>query len=102
MRPLNRTILSFIAAAAFMVGHAGCASRPAVPTAQDRQALAPTGKLRVGVYPGSPTSLVKEAPAGEARGVSVVGNAEPTGEFLADVRRDAMRGWTTCASSRTM
>ena len=43
----------------------------AVPTAQDRQALAPTGKLRVGVYPGSPTSLVKEAPASEARGVSV-------------------------------
>jgi polar amino acid transport system substrate-binding protein len=71
MRPLNRTILSFIAAAAFIVGHAGCASRPTYPTAQDRQALAPTGKLRVGVYPGSPTSLVKEAPAGEARGVSV-------------------------------
>jgi polar amino acid transport system substrate-binding protein len=36
-----------------------------------RQVLAPTGNLRVGVYPGSPTSLVRDAPAGEARGVSV-------------------------------
>ena len=102
MNALHRTILSLIAAAIVIVGHAGCASRPAVPTAQDRQALAPTGKLRVGVYPGSPTSLVKEAPALEARRVSVVGHAEPTGEFLADVRRNAMREWTTCASSRTM
>jgi polar amino acid transport system substrate-binding protein len=71
MNALHRTILSLIAAAIVIVGHAGCASRPVEPTAQDRQALAPTGKLRVGVYPGSPTSLVKEAPAGEARGVSV-------------------------------
>lgn len=37
--------------------------------ASARQALAPTGTLRVGVYPGSPTSLVKAAdgtPAGVA------------------------------------
>ena len=35
-----------------------------------QMALAPTGKLRVGVYPGSPTSLVR-GPSGEARGVTV-------------------------------
>lgn len=71
MTPLNRTILPFIAAAIALAGLAGCASQPAAPSAQERQALAPTGKLRVGVYPGSPTSLVREAATGEARGVTV-------------------------------
>ena len=43
------------------------------PSANDavRQALAPTGTLRIGVYPGSPTSMVKDAKTGEVRGVSV-------------------------------
>jgi polar amino acid transport system substrate-binding protein len=36
-----------------------------------RAALAPTGTLRVAVYPGSPTSLVERAPPGQMRGVSV-------------------------------
>ncbi len=49
---------------------AACASIANAPTPEVRNALAPTGKLRVGVYPGSPTSLVR-GPAGEARGVSV-------------------------------
>ena len=39
---------------------AGCAFVPAAPDAQVRQALAPTGQLRVGVYAGSPTSLVQQ------------------------------------------
>jgi len=30
----------------------------AAPTADERQALAPTGRLRVGIYPGSPTRIV--------------------------------------------
>jgi polar amino acid transport system substrate-binding protein len=46
---------------------AGCASTAIDPAA--RQALAPTGKLRVAVYPGSPTSMVKDA-SGEARGIT--------------------------------
>jgi polar amino acid transport system substrate-binding protein len=46
---------------------AGCASAPA----ELRQALAPTGKLRVGVYPGSPTSMVRTAGSSEMRGLSV-------------------------------
>ncbi len=37
---------------------AGCASVPAPPSTAERQALAPNGRLRVGVYPGSPTNGV--------------------------------------------
>jgi polar amino acid transport system substrate-binding protein len=39
--------------------------------AQDmREILAPKGKLRVGVYPGSPTSLVRDEKTGETHGLS--------------------------------
>lgn len=57
-----------LAAAAF----AGCASKPmqAVP-GPARTSLAPTGTLRIAVYPGSPTSLVEQAPPEAMRGVSV-------------------------------
>lgn len=37
---------------------AGCAAAPAPPDAEIRQLLAPTGRLRVALYPGTPTSLV--------------------------------------------
>lgn len=37
--------------------------------AEARQILAPSGRLRIAVYPGSPTSLVKLA--GQERGVTV-------------------------------
>ena len=48
---------------------AGCASAPVVdPTV--KAALAPTGTLRVGVYAGSPTSLVRDATTGESVGVA--------------------------------
>ena len=46
-----------------------CATARVEPDASVRQALAPTGKLRVAVYPGSPTSMVKTA-AGETVGVT--------------------------------
>lgn len=52
--------LGFLTAAALL---AGCAATPSVPpaaTPQARAALAPAGKLRVGVYAGSPTSMVVE------------------------------------------
>ena len=41
-----------------------------VVTDPARQALAPTGSLRVGVYPGSPTSLVQNA-SGQRAGVAL-------------------------------
>ncbi len=40
------------------------------PAPQVRQVLAPSGKLRVGIYPGSPTSMVPDAKSGETRGVT--------------------------------
>lgn len=49
---------------------AGCATAPPAATPQERAALAPTGKLRVGVYLGSPTSLVIDAKTGEKNGVT--------------------------------
>lgn len=51
----------------------GCATPPPAPTvaAEIRSALAPTGTLRVGVYPGSPTSLVRGPGADEMRGLTV-------------------------------
>lgn len=49
---------------------------PSTSSSEIRQSLAPTGKLRVGVYPGSPFSLLHDAASGEARGVTVeVGKA---------------------------
>ena len=48
---------------------AGCAGISTAPTAQARQALAPTGKLRVGLLLGSPTHVVKDAASGEMKGV---------------------------------
>ncbi|MDE2604538.1 MAG: transporter substrate-binding domain-containing protein [Burkholderiales bacterium] len=68
-----RSILRFALAALLSVAAlAGCASAPhAAAPAQARAALAPTGTLRVAVYTGSPTSLLRPAPPEEMRGVSV-------------------------------
>jgi polar amino acid transport system substrate-binding protein len=43
---------------------------PPAPADDVRAALAPTGKLRVGLYPGSPTSFIPAAEGSEARGVA--------------------------------
>ena len=48
---------------------AGCANAPAVDSTV-KAALAPTGTLRVGVYAGSPTSMVRDATTGESVGVA--------------------------------
>jgi polar amino acid transport system substrate-binding protein len=48
----------------------GCASPAAPVDPAVRQVLAPTGTLRVGVYPGSPTSLVVDAKTGQRAGVA--------------------------------
>ena len=47
-----------------------CASVPSVAP-ELRRALAPTGSLRVAVYPGSPSSMVRAAGSEEMRGLSV-------------------------------
>lgn len=76
MTPIRRSIWAALPLAVLLV--TGCATPPsptaapaaAAVSAAERQLLAPTGKLRVGVYLGSPTSLVRDA-TGQARGVSV-------------------------------
>lgn len=50
---------------------AACAGAPTTPSKDVVQALAPTGKLRVGVYPGSPTSMLRDAASREDKGVAV-------------------------------
>ena len=66
--------LFLLGSAAYAAALTGCmtASGPVPgPAAQVRQALAPTGTLRVAVYPGSPTSMVRTAGSDEMRGLSV-------------------------------
>ena len=57
MFPATRTIAAALLAA--FAGAAGAAPPPP-PDAQVVAALAPGGTLRIGVYPGSPTSLVRD------------------------------------------
>lgn len=60
-----------VAAGALAALLAGCASAPPPAPAAVRTALAPTGTLRVGVYPGSPTSMLRVPGSTEMRGVTV-------------------------------
>ena len=46
----------------------GCASVDTRPSADARASLAPTGKLRVGVYLGNPLSVVRDANSQEMKG----------------------------------
>lgn len=48
----------------------GRVSTAVTPTPQVRQAVAPTGTLRVGVYPGSPTSMTRDPASGETKGLA--------------------------------
>lgn len=67
----RRTLL--VAGAAALVG---CASLGGGASPEVRKALAPSGTLRIGVYPGSPTSLVRGPGPNEMRGLTVeVGRA---------------------------
>ena len=40
------------------------------PAQEIRQAAAPTGRLRVGLYPGSPTSMIRDRASGETKGLA--------------------------------
>ncbi len=69
MKLLRRSLFAALLAAV-LAGCAGPAAAPAVAP-EIRQALAPSGKLRVAVYPGSPTSMVGGPGPQEMRGLSV-------------------------------
>ena len=47
----------------------GCASVSAPRSTAATQALAPAGTLRVGLYPGTPTSIIGDLASGKAKGV---------------------------------
>ena len=61
---------ALLAVAAWLAGCALPGPTPDVPPAQ-RALLAPGGTLRIAVYAGSPTSLVRKVPPAEMRGLSV-------------------------------
>jgi polar amino acid transport system substrate-binding protein len=48
----------------------GCVGTSVAPGPELRKILAPTGKLRVGVYPGSPISMIQDPASGETKGVT--------------------------------
>jgi len=63
-----RTI-AWLAAAVVGLLIAGCAGIGSAPSQEERQALAPTGKLRVALYTGAPASIVQGATLNESKGV---------------------------------
>lgn len=68
-RPSRRAWLAW--AGGLALGGAGCAGAPQPAPAEVRRLLAPTGVLRVAVYPGSPTSLLRAAERSQMRGLTV-------------------------------
>jgi polar amino acid transport system substrate-binding protein len=72
MHPVRRRTLVL----AFIVLLAACGTGPMQPDPGVVQTLAPGGKLRVGVYMGSPTSMLRHAASGETRGITYEVGAE--------------------------
>lgn len=62
---------SFLFGITLLAALAGCAHAPPAAAPEIRQALAPTGTLRIAAYAGSPTSMVRAPGSDEMRGVSV-------------------------------
>jgi polar amino acid transport system substrate-binding protein len=56
-----------VAVIAFVL--AGCAGIASTPSQQERDALAPSGKLRVALYTGAPASIVRGATPDDSKGV---------------------------------
>jgi len=60
----------WLADAVFGLLIAGCAGIASAPSPEERQALAPTGKLRVALYVGAPASIIRGATLDESKGVA--------------------------------
>jgi len=60
---------TLLVAAVVGILNVGAAAQEIQPSPEVRRALAPTGRLRVGLYVGNPSSLVKEPVAGQATGI---------------------------------
>ena len=61
----------FIAVSLALLLFSGCAGVRTAPTPEERQALAPGGKLRVGLYLGNPISAVRDPASGELKGLGI-------------------------------
>lgn len=68
MARIRWSIIAIIAIIAQLL--AGCASTAPAPGPEPRQILAPSGKLRVGLYPGSPTSIIGDPASPDTKGVA--------------------------------
>ena len=68
---MKRTLKTtrWLIAATLGIVIAACAVAGSAPAPEIRQALAPTGKLRVGLYVGGPTSIIRGATPAESKGV---------------------------------
>jgi len=69
MSRVQRPVAALVLALSLLVAH--CTSLAPKPDPAVVTALAPTGSLRIAVYLGSPTSLVRSPLTGEAKGVAV-------------------------------
>ena len=47
----------------------GCSTQALAPSVEQQRTLAPSGKLRAGLYPGTPTSILQDPASAEPRGV---------------------------------
>ena len=64
-----RTAYHWLTAAILGILLSGCADTPNTATSEARKALAPTGKLRVGLQLGSPHNVIRDPASGEMKGV---------------------------------
>ena len=66
--PMNtrRSVIVLMIAA---FGIIGCANPPLAPTPEVREVLAPTGTLRLGLFPGTPGQMIRDPSTGDVRGV---------------------------------
>lgn len=71
MKITRRWLLSSLVVATLLL--AACSTVAPRVDAEARRALAPSGTLRVGVYPGSPTSIIVEAKTGQKIGIALDG-----------------------------
>ena len=68
-----------------------CAGISTAPTAAGRQALAPAGKLRVGLQLGSPHNVIRDSASGEMKGVGFdLGKELAAHKFIEDAKSEGL------------
>src|SRR5687767_6973635 len=63
--------VSWLVIATIGVLFGGCADIQTVSTENERQALAPTGKLRIGLLADNPVTATRDPASGEMKGVAI-------------------------------